>query len=108
MPGRGRAAARSLVVMSAAARERRTCAELMLPTPTFPGKLGQIPILTLTGGTPASDPATRTVSLSGAALSLTAQTAATFNEAFAKPQGKVDIFQAGEILGALSFTAQTH
>jgi hypothetical protein len=32
--------------------------------------------------------------------------AAAFNEAFAKPIGKPDVFHAGEPLGTISFTAQ--
>jgi hypothetical protein len=77
------------------------------PTPTFPGKLGQLPIAILAAGAVSSDPRIRTVSISGAPLTLGAQMAAAFNEAFAKPQGKSDIFQTGEPLGMISFTAQT-
>jgi hypothetical protein len=77
------------------------------PTPTFPGKLGQIPIAGLSGGNVSSDPKARTVSLSGAALTLGAQMAAAFNESFAKPQGKADVFHDGEAFGELSFTAET-
>ena len=80
------------------------------PTPTYPGKLGQLPVgtLDLSTATVASDPQSRTVALSGAVLAFTGQSAATFNEAFAKPQGKTDVFQAGERLGTFSFNAQTH
>ncbi len=79
------------------------------PTPTFPGKLGQISIagIDLAPATINSDPKARTVSVGGAALTLSPQTAETFNEAFAKPQGKADVFRAGESLGTISFTAQT-
>jgi hypothetical protein len=87
---------------------RQVLAELDIePTPTFPGKLGQVPILALSDGTLSSDPKRRTVALSGAALALNTQTAAAFNEAFAKPQGKADVFQAGEALAVVSFVAQT-
>lgn len=78
-----------------------------LPTPTFPGKLGQIPVGGLGGGSVSADPKPRTVTVSGAPLTLGAQMAAAFNEAFAKPQGKADVFEAGETLGVLSFTATT-
>jgi hypothetical protein len=79
------------------------------PTPTFPGKLGQISIaaIDLATATISSDPKARTVSVSGAVLTVSPQTAATFNEAFAKPQGMADVFHAGEALGAISFVAQT-
>jgi hypothetical protein len=77
------------------------------PTPTFLGKLGQIPILELAAGTVSSDPKGRIVAVSGAGLALNAQTAAAFNEAFAKPRGKADVFQPGEALGTLTFTAHT-
>jgi hypothetical protein len=76
------------------------------PTPAFPGKLGQLPILSLAAGAVSADPKARTVTITGTTLTLTAQTAAAFNEAFAKPQGKEAVFQAGEALGTLSFTAQ--
>lgn len=81
-----------------------TLAEVdMQPTPTFPGKLGQVPILSLGGGTVESDPAARTITLAGAPLTLAAGTAAAFNQAFAA--GKND-FIAGEYMGTLSFTAK--
>ena len=79
------------------------------PTPTFPGKLGQISIagIDLATATITSDQSARTVSLGGVSLTISPQTAATFNEAFAKPQGKGDVFHAGEPLGSISFVAQT-
>jgi hypothetical protein len=73
------------------------------PTPAFPGKLGRIGAYELTGASLSSDPASRRISLSGGALTLTAQSAQTFNEAFA--EGKGD-FSAGESVGTLSFVAQ--
>jgi hypothetical protein len=73
------------------------------PTPTFPGKLGRIGVLDLGAATVSSDPTARTISISGAPLTLQAQTAKTFNEAFAP--GK-EPFKAGEATGTLSFTAQ--
>lgn len=72
------------------------------PVPAFPGKLGRIGVLDLGSATVASDPAARTISVSGAPLTLTAQAAQGFNEAFA--EGK-PTFAAGEALGALSFVA---
>jgi hypothetical protein len=73
------------------------------PTPAFPGKLGRIGAYDLGSYSAASDPKARTVAVSGAPLTLTAQTEQSFNEAFA--EGKA-VFAAGEAFGALSFLAQ--
>jgi hypothetical protein len=75
------------------------------PTPTFPGKLGQVSVadLDLAPGTITPDPLARTIAVSAARLALTAQTASYFNRAFAA--GK-PTFAAGEALGSVSFTAQ--
>jgi hypothetical protein len=73
------------------------------PTPAFPGKLGQVSALALSGGAVASEPGARTIALNGASLSLPQSTADVFNSAFA--EGKSD-FQAGELAGTLSFVAQ--
>jgi hypothetical protein len=82
---------------------RTTLAEVNIqPTPAFPGKLGQIPILSLGSGAVGSDPGARAISLAGAPLALAPGTADAFNQAFAG--GKND-FSAGELMGTLSFTA---
>jgi hypothetical protein len=75
------------------------------PTPTFPGKLGRIGVLdvNMAAAAVSSSPRARTITVSGAPLTLQAQTAATFNQAFA--EGKAT-FAAGEPFGTLSFTAQ--
>ena len=73
------------------------------PTPAFPGKLGRIGLLDLAAGTASSDPKSRTITVAGAQLAMQAQTAATFNQAFAS--GK-EAFKAGESVGTISFTAQ--
>ena len=73
------------------------------PTPAFPGKLGRIGVLDLGPAAISSDPTARTISVSGAPLTLQAQTAKTLNEAFAP--GK-EPFKPGEATGTLSFTAQ--
>jgi hypothetical protein len=73
------------------------------PSPPYPGKLGRASLLDLGAATVSSEPKARTVTVTGAPLTLQATTAATFNEAF--DQGK-DTFHAGELLGTLSFTAQ--
>jgi len=71
-----------------------------------PGQFDRAPVASLAfAAPPVADPKLRTVAVSGS-LALDAATAASFNEAFAKPQGKSDVFVAGEALGALSFTAQ--
>lgn len=71
-----------------------------------PGQFDRAPVASLVlAGSPLSDPKLRTVGLS-ATLNLDTATAASFNDAFAKPQGKGDVFAAGEALGTLSFTAQ--
>jgi hypothetical protein len=73
------------------------------PTPAFPGKLGRIGVFDLGATSVSSDPGARTISVSGAPLTLEAQTAKTMNEAFSP--GK-ESFKAGEVVGALSFVAQ--
>jgi hypothetical protein len=73
------------------------------PVPTYPGKLGQLPLLNLASGATSSDPQTRKINVSGAALSLSEAGAAQFNLAFAAGNST---FQAGESLGTVSFEAQ--
>jgi hypothetical protein len=82
---------------------RSTSAEVDIePTPAFPGKLGRIGVFDLLPGSVSSDPKTRTISVSGATLSLNATTARQFDEAFA--EGK-PVFGAGEAFGSLGFEA---
>jgi len=78
------------------------------PAPPYPGKVGRVPVgaLSLAGATITADPAARTVAVTNATISLGANLAAAFNEAFAKPLGKAGVFAAGEPLGSISFTAQ--
>jgi hypothetical protein len=73
------------------------------PAPTYPGKLGQVPILELSAGSVASDPGARTIGVSAAWLTLSTASAAHFNQAFAGGKGE---FHAGEPLGSISFTAE--
>lgn len=73
------------------------------PAPTFPGKLGQVPALGIGPYAASSDRGSRTIAVSGAPLTLSAQSAASFNEAFAA--GKAT-FYAGEPFGTVSFTAR--
>ena len=69
------------------------------PTPAFPGKLGQIGVfgIDMARAAISSEPKSRTISVSGAPLTLAAQTAQTFNEAFAA--GKA-VFGRGRRLGS--------
>jgi hypothetical protein len=72
------------------------------PTPTFPGKIGRVGVFGLTGGSIASDPKARSVSLSGGTLVLDAGAAKTLNDAF--NEGK-ELFRAGDVAGSVSFSA---
>lgn len=74
------------------------------PSPKFPGKLGRVPLFDAAPGTLASEPRSRTVSISGIALALQGSTAEALNQSFA--EGK-KVFEAGEAVGSLSFTVQT-
>ncbi len=78
------------------------------PSPPFAGKGGRLPIadLSLSGAAVTQNPGARTVTVANAGLTLQAGTAQTFNEVFAKPQGKDNVFTPGEPLGTISFTAQ--
>ncbi len=77
------------------------------PSPPYAGQAGRLPIGNFGPAAVASNPRARTVAVTAAAITLQAQTAATFNEIFARPQGKDGVFQAGEALGTISFTAHT-
>jgi hypothetical protein len=78
------------------------------PSPPYPGKVGPVAVasLNLAAGAVSSDPKSRTISLSGAALILSAAAAATLNEVFGRPQGEESAFAGGEPLGRVSFSAQ--
>lgn len=73
------------------------------PAPAFPGKLGRVGIFDFGSVAASSDPASRTITLTGLPLTLSGQTAAAFNQAFA---AGTSVFQAGEALGALTFAAK--
>lgn len=78
------------------------------PSPPNVGKAGQlaVAVLDLGSGTTAANPGARTLTVTGAALTLPAATAALLNELFAKPQGKENVFAGGEPLGRISFVAE--
>lgn len=79
------------------------------PSPPYPGKLGPVAVaaLSVTPGSTSADPRRRTLAITGAPASLSAAMAGIFNEAFARPLGKPDVFQAGEPLAAIAFVAET-
>lgn len=78
------------------------------PSPPYGGRLGPLVVadLALPGAMIASDSTARMVAVEGAAMALSAQAATVFNEVFAKPQGKTDVFATGEAFGSASFIAQ--
>jgi hypothetical protein len=75
------------------------------PSPPNPGNLGRVSIADLSAALVTPEPKAGTIAVSDGALSLQVGTAQALNEAFAEPQGKTDVFKAGETLGTLSFTA---
>ena len=77
-----------------------------IPSPTVPGPVVIGPLLGLGAGTVVGEPKARTITVTYAPLPLTAGAAQALNETFATPQGKSNVFQTGETLGALSFTVQ--
>jgi hypothetical protein len=73
------------------------------PAPAFPGKIGRTGVFDVSGGSVSSDPSSRTISVSGLSLTLTAESASALNDAFA--EGKA-LFGAGEGAGTLGFGGQ--
>jgi hypothetical protein len=77
------------------------------PSPPYPGKSGVVPVGPLALGAAAvADAKRRTVSIAGAVVSLSPSSAALFDEVFARPQGKDDVFVPGEQIAEASFQAQ--
>ncbi len=74
----------------------------LLPTPPYPGKTPRTAIFDLAPTPVASDPKSRTISVSGAQLTLNAAGAQELNEAFGEGKG---LFAVGEVVGAVSFGA---
>jgi hypothetical protein len=83
------------------AHQANTEAEL-LPSPPYPGKSPRGALFDLGATAVASDPKTRTISVSGAPLTLNAAGAQELNEAFGEGKG---LFAVGEVVGAVSFGA---
>jgi len=71
-----------------------------------PGPNAAGSLLGLGAGAFATEPAARTITGSGAPLTVSATVAQAFNEAFVRPLGRPDSFAAGEVLGTVSYTAQ--
>lgn len=76
------------------------------PSPPYPGKQGQVGVFALGPGQMSSNSTARTITVTGAPLTLTALSAKDLNEAFSQPLGKGDLFAAGEAAGTLTYTAQ--
>ncbi len=74
------------------------------PSPTLPGRIGQVAIASLAVGSVATDPAARAVTLAGVPLALTVAGADQLNLAFGGGEAR---FQPGEVLGSFTFTAST-
>jgi hypothetical protein len=83
------------------AHQASTEAEL-LPSPPYPGKTPRGALFDLGASAVSSDPKSRTISVSGAPLTLNAAGAQQLNEAFGEGKG---LFAAGELVGAVSFSA---
>jgi len=76
------------------------------PSPPYPGKQPEAGIFSMGPGHAASDPGARTITVTGAPLTLTPITAQNLNEGFSRPQDQGDLFAPGEAAGSVSFTAQ--
>jgi hypothetical protein len=74
----------------------------LLPSPPYPGKIARTGIFDIAASPVVSDPKTRTISVSGAQLTLNAAGAQELNEAFGEGKG---IFAVGELVGAVGFGA---
>jgi hypothetical protein len=75
------------------------------PSPPYRGKVESALVGPTAPTTPAApSPATRTIAVSQS-LTMDSATAAIFNEAFAKPQGKDGLFVPGETIATLGFVA---
>ena len=73
------------------------------PAPPYAGKLGPQPVAAFALSSSSASPKARTVSLAGA-LALDAATARTFNELFAAPLGRGEVFAAGEAVGTVGLS----
>jgi hypothetical protein len=76
------------------------------PSPPYGGKIGPAAVSSLVVSSSQANPKARTVSVATGSLQISSATAASFNEVFAKPQGRDNVFASGESLGSLTFVAQ--
>ncbi len=99
----------SLVGLSLSLEAKALTANVSIHYPQGdPGLFGYTPIATVdtAASTTALDPAARTISVANLGATINAFLAEKLNEAFAVPNGKGQLFQAGEPLGVLSIAAQ--
>lgn len=75
------------------------------PSPPYSGKVGRLPYAALGAAAFDAEARSRELSLAGSTLTLGPAMAATFNQLFAAPQGKSDVFHGGEAVGDVSFAA---
>ncbi len=75
----------------------------VLPSPPYGGKVGRVGVAGLGAASVSANPKARSVTVSGASLALNPETAASFEELFARPQDRSGVFVAGEALGSVSF-----
>ncbi len=75
----------------------------VLPSPPYAGKAGRVGVAGLGAASVSANPMARSVTVSGASLALNPETAASFEELFARPQDRSGVFAAGEALGSISF-----
>jgi hypothetical protein len=76
------------------------------PSPPYAGKAGAAVVGSWGGGAFVADPKSRAISLAWATQTLNTAAAATFNQVFAEPQGKQEVFVPGEAVASVSFEAQ--
>jgi hypothetical protein len=76
------------------------------PSPPYAGKAGLLTLGPETTSAYVAESTARTVS-GTVTLTLDPAMATTFNETFATPQGKQDVFVGGEALGMMTFSAAT-
>jgi hypothetical protein len=77
------------------------------PSPPYGGKALRAGVASILDAPASAEPRNRTITVAGGQLRLDQQTAQTFNEVFAAPDGKAAPFAAGEALGTISFEATT-
>lgn len=77
------------------------------PSPPFAGRTERAPVAALGAAQHSANAKARTVTVTNAALTMSIAMAQSFNDVFAKPQGKDGVFAAGEAVGSVGFVAAT-